>query len=189
MSTTTSASSSSAARESCSGIYEMTSSLASVVGKALMVGPLSFWGLNVPRAIPRTDGPRGSTEADALENFGADAATTVMSGSHHGARTHGSNSAAWVEGTSPAVAVFSAGRSFRHPQCSVVDRFLDVVVDATSHPMQCGDTKRYRPVRTTRKAVYMTEVNGAVVITSSGKSPMSLFCTRSVGCDVSIAHR
>lgn len=135
-----------------------------------------------------TGDAEGETENQARLNFDGNVKTTVLSGSHHGARTHGSNSPRWAETTAREVVVFSAGRKFDHPQCDAVGRFESSVADTDRHPTQFGEGSAYQPVRNTRQAIYMTEINGTIIVTSDGTSPLSLFCNDSDGCDVQIAH-
>lgn len=135
-----------------------------------------------------TGDAEGETENQARLNSDGNVKTTVLSGSHHGARTHGSNSRRWPETTAREVVVFSAGRKFGHPQCDAVGRFESSVADTDRHPTQFGEGSAYQPVRNTRQAIYMTEINGTIIVTSDGTSPLSLFCNDSDGCDVQIAH-
>ena len=135
-----------------------------------------------------TGDAEGSTERVARQNFDNAVKTTVLSGSHHGARTRSSNSASWATRTAPEVTVFSAGRRFGHPQCDAVERYRNSLGSATQHPAQCGESSVYQPVFLTDSAQYMTEINGRVIVTSSGNSPLSLFCTGSTGCEAQITH-
>jgi hypothetical protein len=43
----------------------------------------------------------GSTEAQAIANFDGNVKTTVLTASHHGANTNGSNGTDWISATSP----------------------------------------------------------------------------------------
>ncbi len=135
-----------------------------------------------------TGDAEGRTERQARDNFDGNVKTTVLSGSHHGARTHSSNSVSWAAATSPEVVIFSAGRRFGHPQCNAVNRYTASLADTLEHPTQCGEGTTYQPVQDSTRAVYMTEVNGRIVVTSDGQSPLSLFCTRFEGCPTQIPH-
>ncbi|MCG8468960.1 MAG: hypothetical protein MJB57_12275 [Gemmatimonadetes bacterium] len=135
-----------------------------------------------------TGDAEGPTEDDSRANFNNLVKTTVLTGSHHGASTHRSNGQVWADSTAPDVVIFSAGRRFRHPRCDAVERFERTLAQAAEHPMQCGTSRRYRPRRNTRLAKYLTEVNGRIVVTSNGRSPLSPFCTGSIGCNTTIAH-
>jgi beta-lactamase superfamily II metal-dependent hydrolase len=135
-----------------------------------------------------TGDAEGDTEQQVRDNYDDNVKATVMTGSHHGARTHGSNGAGWAQATSPALVIFSAGRSFGHPQCDAVRRFEGIVTRVASHPTQCGRGSHYDPVRATTAGVYVTELNGRIVLTSNGRSPFRLFCTGAAGCDAQISH-
>lgn len=135
-----------------------------------------------------TGDAEGTTETKARRNFDGMVKTTVLSGSHHGARTHRSNSRTWAEATAAEVLIFSAGRQFGHPQCDAIGRFIASLAPAPAHPAQCGESFDYQPMFETDLAQYMTEINGRIVITSNGRSPLSLFCTGSQGCDTQISH-
>ncbi len=135
-----------------------------------------------------TGDAEGTTERAARENLDGAVKTTVLSGSHHGARTHSSNSQTWVNATAPEIVIFSAGRKFGHPQCDAVERFEASLAQATEHPAQCGEGSDYEPEFDTGLAQYMTEINGRIVITSNGQSPLFLICTGSKGCETQISH-
>ncbi len=128
-----------------------------------------------------------TTEQAAILNFGGDVKATVLSGSHHGARTHGSNSVGWAHATDPEVVIFSAGTKFKHPRCEATRRYEDALSRAARHPAQCGANGGYRSYNTSL-AEYMTEVNGAIIVTSSGSSPLALNCSRSESCASTINH-
>jgi hypothetical protein len=55
------------------------------------------------------------------------------------------------------------------------------------HEVRCGSSTAYTTSRTNR-AHDVTEVNGAIIITSTGRSPLTVNCTRSVECGVTIGH-
>lgn len=129
-----------------------------------------------------TGDAEGTTEAQAIANFPDGVRATVLTGCHHGASTHQSNSATWAAATLPVVTVFSAGRKFFHPRCAAVRRFDDSTANAREHPSQCGNSGAYEAVRRTDRAEYMTEVVGAVIVTTNGKSPLLVHCTRDAEC-------
>ena len=54
--------------------------------------------------------------------------------------------------------------------------------------MQCGTSVTYSERRqfNTRRAEYVTEVSGRIVVTTDGTSPLGLHCERGAGCDVEI---
>jgi beta-lactamase superfamily II metal-dependent hydrolase len=128
----------------------------------------------------------GTTEAQAIANFGGNVKSTVLTASHHGANTEGSNSTTWISDTSPEIVVYSAGTMFRHPTCAAMDRFTSVA-ETQRHSTRCGVPERYRRRRTT-EAHFDTFTNGAVIVTSSGRSPVTVNCSRSQECGVKIAH-
>jgi hypothetical protein len=86
----------------------------------------------------------------------------------------------------PEVLISSAGNRFFHPRCAATNRFTSLATTKT-HDVRCGSSSAYTSSRTNR-AHYVTEVNGAVIVTSNGRSPMTVNCTRSVECGVKIAH-
>ena len=130
----------------------------------------------------------GRTEENARVNFDGNVKTTVLSGSHHGARTHRSNSVTWAQATAPEVVVFSAGEKFGHPQCDAVERFLPLAAETISHATRCGEGPEYESPITTNKAIFMTEVSGTITVTSDGTSPLSLSCEGLEACSTTIAH-
>jgi competence protein ComEC len=133
-----------------------------------------------------TGDAEGSTEARAITNFGTNVKATVMTSSHHGASTHASNSQDWATMTAPDVLISSAGDKFFHPRCDSVNRFTTLAT-TREHSVRCGSSTAYTSSRTTR-AHYVTEVNGTVIVTSNGRSPLSVHCSRSSECGVTIAH-
>lgn len=140
-------------------------------------------------SVTFTGDAEGDTERSARSNFEEAVQTTVLSGSHHGSSSHGSNGSGWAEASFPDVVVFSAGRKFGHPRCNVVSRFVESLSPASPHPVRCGlNNTRYRSTQISTRAEYMTEFNGRIVITSDGRSPLLLHCTGSRGCSTEIAH-
>lgn len=131
-----------------------------------------------------TGDAEGVTERQAIANFPDALKTTVMTSSHHGARTHGSNSAEWAAATSPEVLISSAGSRYRHPTCTAVQRFTSLTT-TTEHEVRCGAPSGYVTSRTDR-AHYVTAVSGTIIVTSNGRSPLMLNCTRSNECGVRI---
>ena len=124
----------------------------------------------------------GATENQAIKNYDGDVRATVLSGSHHGAATGGSNSEDWAEATAPMVTVFSAGDRYYHPRCAAVDAYREYLAQANDHPARCGVSGAYRPKYRTRQAEYMTEINGTVMVTSDGGNGLDVHCTRTPGC-------
>lgn len=135
----------------------------------------------------------GTTEQQASDNFEQNVKVTVMTGSHHGARTKGSNGVNWASNTAPDVMVYSAGEKFSHPTCAAVQQYK-TVTQTTEHPARCGlgrdpvtKQEKYQIYRT-RRAEYMTKAVGAIIITSNGHSPLTLHCSKSNECGVKIPH-
>jgi competence protein ComEC len=133
-----------------------------------------------------TGDAEGVTERQAIANFPDGLRTTVMTSSHHGAATHGSNSRDWVEATEPAVLISSAGSLHFHPRCEAVERFTSLTT-TKRHDVRCGTSGNYVTSRTDR-AHYVTAVSGTVIVTSNGRSPLTVNCTGSVECGVKIDH-
>lgn len=134
-----------------------------------------------------TGDAEGETEAQAINNFDSALKATIITARHHGASTFASNSQDWATAMAPEVLISSAGNRFFHPRCAVTIRFNSLATTKT-HDVRCGSSSAYKASRTNR-AHYVTEVNGAaVIVTSNGRSPVTVNCTRSVECGVKIAH-
>jgi beta-lactamase superfamily II metal-dependent hydrolase len=140
-----------------------------------------------------TGDAEGTTERQASQNYGDAIKATVLSGSHHGASTHDSNGEGegndWETDVSPEIMVYSSGHNYGHPRCSVTDNYHSTLATVPSHPMDCGednDDNTASPFNTTR-AEYATEVNGTIVITTDGNSPLSIYCSRTASCNTVIA--
>lgn len=134
----------------------------------------------------------GITQETALANAEAAGApllgTAIVMGSHHGARTAGSNDAAWADALQSPIAAFSASvdASFRHPQCEVVGRY-DRHATRVGQPyaVKCG-VGRKRTQRVARGRILSTYGNGhiRVRITPSG---MTVYCvTMTAACDAQL---
>jgi beta-lactamase superfamily II metal-dependent hydrolase len=135
-----------------------------------------------------TGDAEGITEAQADANFDGDIKTTVLSASHHGSSTHGSNGSHWVDATDPEIVVFSSGPLFGHPRCDVVARYDAKLSPAPPHPVHCGDNTGFRHEGDSRLAKYVTATNGLIVITSDGSAPAELFCDGQADCTAGIQH-
>jgi beta-lactamase superfamily II metal-dependent hydrolase len=135
-----------------------------------------------------TGDAEGITENQADANYDGNVKTTALSASHHGASTHGSNGAEWIDATDPEIVVFSSGPRFGHPRCNVVARFDDVLAPAPAHPTHCGDNSGFRRDNNTQFANYVTATNGLVVITSDGSPPATVFCDGQTNCSAEIEH-
>lgn len=72
----------------------------------------------------------GISEKSAMKNFGAlldD--VSLLTASHHGARSKGSNHDAWTDKLSPRVILYSSGTSHGHPNKSISERYHDDIDD------------------------------------------------------------
>lgn len=134
-----------------------------------------------------TGDAEGSTERDIRENWFGAVKTTVLAGSHHGSRTHQSNSAAWADTTAPNMTVFSAGTKFHHPRCEAVSRYRSHLSATPEHRARCGKSAEYDSYRTTQ-AEFMTEANGTIVVTTNGNSPMQVHCNTTGCAAIAITH-
>jgi len=124
----------------------------------------------------------GDTEAQAIENYDGDVRATVLSGSHHGASSHESNSDEWAKATAPKLTVFSAGNRFYHPRCEAVAVYREHLATTNGHSFRCGVSGAYRPEHQTRRAEYVTEINGTVMVTSDGGNGLDVHCSTTPGC-------
>jgi beta-lactamase superfamily II metal-dependent hydrolase len=135
-----------------------------------------------------TGDAEGGTEASAIQNFSSNVKATLLTGSHHGADTHASNSSAWAQATLPTVMIYTAGTKFGHPRCATKDRLSGTLATTDPHKAICGTSndnfKRY----TSRRAEYMTRANGTITVTTSGRSPLNVKCEIGPGCDASIPY-
>jgi len=123
------------------------------------------------------------TQESVMQNFPG-LQTTVLTGSHHGASTHGSNHEEWGLFARPRVAVFSSGTSFKHPKCASVSAYHWNLADANPHEFWCGLDRtgsNYTPPFTIEHAEYVTERNGRIVITSDGTTH-EIECSLSAAC-------
>lgn len=134
-----------------------------------------------------TGDAEGSTEDQIRANYEPDVQTTVLTGSHHGAQTHRSNSVEWVAATKPNVVVYNSGHKYGHPKCQAVKRYQDILADAPEHEAAC-DTAPGSKGFLSSKAEYMTERSGNVVITSGGRSPLWVDCSLMPECHAAIEH-
>lgn len=145
-----------------------------------------------------TGDAEGVTESQAIVNYDAAVKATVLSGSHHGADTMGSNGSTrnisadaashWPENVLPTVAVYSHGLKFGHPRCAIVRNYHPSLARVPNHPFHCGDHNddNTPAPRQTTFAEYSTEASGAVTVTTDGSSPLSVHCGGPVGCATKI---
>lgn len=127
------------------------------------------------------------TEQLALHNArtaGVDlAGAAFLFGSHHGARTHGSNGVEWIRATSPRFAVFSSnlGGGHGHPTCDVVQRFDDeadaAMADAPRGGMSVRCDRSSSP-QTFRNRFLVTEATGDITIRVAEDRPPQLGCAK-----------
>ncbi len=139
-------------------------------------------------AIFPGDAP-GITEDKARANFAGALKATVLAGSHHGASSHNSNDQDWADATAPEVVVYSSGTRHGHPRCDAVGSYNNHLATVSSHPTHCNDTSTYsaRQISDTARAEYVTDVQGTVVVSTSGQSPLTLTCDGATGCNEQIA--
>ena len=135
-----------------------------------------------------TGDAEGITEEQADANYAGNVKTTVLSASHHGASSHGSNDPDWIDSTEPEIVIFSTGPRFGHPRCNVVERYEDTLAMAPAHPTHCGDNSGFRRESASQLAKYVTATNGLIVITSDGTAPVELFCDGQSNCTAEIEH-
>lgn len=124
----------------------------------------------------------GATERAAITNFDGDLRTAVLTASHHGAYSKGSNSRRWAAATRPAVVIYSAGTLHGHPRCVARDRLRGTLAKAPAHNGICGKSSDVDDRFRTEHAEYMTRVNGAITVTTDGESPLRLDCEIGPGC-------
>lgn len=135
-----------------------------------------------------TGDAEGITEGQADTNYDGNVKTTVLSASHHGASSHGSNGSDWIDATDPEIVIFSSGPRFEHPRCNVVARYEQELAVAPPHPTHCGDNNGFKRENASRLAKYVTATNGLIVITSDGTAPAELFCDGQTNCNAEIDH-
>ncbi len=133
----------------------------------------------------------GVTEAQAMSNYSNALDTTVLTGSHHGSHTNGSNgtdvvSSNWASATQPEIMVYQSGIEFGHPRCNITDSYDGRTVTTSNHPFHCGkhdgvmpDVARDEP---TVEAKYATEKNGTIVITTDGVTSAQVACDLTPAC-------
>ncbi len=129
----------------------------------------------------------GETEDRIRANYHPDVQATVLTGSHHGSRSHRSNSREWANSVRPLVTVYQSGYAFGHPKCDAVERYRPHLATVPDHPAQCDSEENTTPF-VTDEAEYMTEAVGTVVITSGGTSPLDITCLNAPECAAAINH-
>lgn len=128
------------------------------------------------------DATDATQESAVANNGGEPFKVAVLTGSHHGATTHGSNNAAWAASTNPLVLVFSAGTKYHHPSCDAARAYeaRGSLLQAVAHDFQCGDASGYQRSQP-RVAAYDTETDGVITVTSDGEI-MDVSCSLNTGC-------
>lgn len=125
------------------------------------------------------DATKATQDSVIANNNGQPLPLAVLTGSHHGADTKGSNNNAWASATTPKIVVFSAGTQPRylHPRCKSANVYTSSLLSTVLHDFQCGENRGFSSY-STPLAVYNTESVGTVVITTDGNT-MSINCSRS----------
>lgn len=105
----------------------------------------------------------------------------LLTASHHGSERHGSNNAAWAEATRPGIIIYSSGKHYGHPHCAAVGNFwrTNSLYRANEHAASCGDDER---AFTSRKAEYVTDDNGSILVASDGQGRIGVTCKRGGNC-------
>jgi competence protein ComEC len=145
-----------------------------------------------------TGDAEASTERAAIDNYDGAVKATVLTGSHHGADTEGSNGSSkdvsvnnrsrWPAATVPEVVIYSHGRKFGHPRCTITENYRSSLETVPDHPMHCGNSTgdNVPAPLSTPDAEYSTETNGTITVTTDGTSPLSIRCGGVVGCAAEI---
>lgn len=150
------------------------------------------WGTS---SIIITGDAEGSTEQRAIDNAAAQETgktdTSLLLGSHHGARTHGSNGQAWLETTRPRAVAYSArlASSYHHPQCEVVQRasqFADPLTEAFD--FSCGIGNADVSFHRVSARLLSTHINGHVLVQYSDASVRYLCQRMSPACDETLSE-
>ncbi|AVP98896.1 hypothetical protein C7S18_17680 [Ahniella affigens] len=90
------------------------------------------------------------------------AGTRVITGAHHGAVSHGSNSQIWADANQASLVMFSSGTRFMHPRCPAVGVYWPYLfTDAAPHQFQCGNNGQWQVVNT-QNAAFVTNNNGLI---------------------------
>ena len=111
---------------------------------------------------------------------------TVVTGSHHGARSHGSNHKNWIDRIRAKAVVYTSGFKYGHPKCTAVKRFRQYLANVPPHEFTC-DAAEDKDYETSSLAEYETEVLGDISITTNGLSPFRIdYSVRN--CSSYIAH-
>ncbi len=137
-----------------------------------------------------TGDAEGQTEQQAIDNAAARAlpldSTTLLLGSHHGAKTAGSNGSPWLEATRPQAVAYSArlASSYHHPQCDAIERALGTVgAVATAFEFTCGVGNAGTDRRSVKHRLLSTHINGHILARMGRTSTVYLCEKMSPACD------
>jgi beta-lactamase superfamily II metal-dependent hydrolase len=123
------------------------------------------------------------TEAAVLDNFKDLKPVTIISGSHHGAKSHGSNGVHWVKKVNPNIVVFSANSAntrFGHPRREVVERYVahsSRLLKTFPRSTTCGVGENKKEQCEHAKAIFSTYDQGNITIETDGVN-YSLQCSK-----------
>ena len=137
----------------------------------------------------------GSTERQAIENYKVNDIFSLdidlLSASHHGDISFGNNgisyqgkSSNWHIITKPKMVVHSAGTKHGNPKCKSVKQYANSLKVTDPHFIRCADGHG-KPYKTyiTPKAQYVTEMNGAIIVTTDGEREANVLCTGTYPCN------
>lgn len=131
-----------------------------------------------------TGDAEGITERAAMRSYGDRIRNvTVLTSSHHGARTKGSNHQNWITTLDPQIVVYSSGETHGHPNRSVAERFrtsIDEGVAEHAFWTATSNSSPYQDEETTR-GEYVTRKNGRILIKTDGEE-FSIECSLEDDC-------
>lgn len=80
--------------------------------------------------------------------------------------------------------VHSAGTKHGNPKCKSVKQYANSLKVTDPHFIRCADGHG-KPYKTyiTRKAQYVTEMNGAIIVTTDGEREANVLCTGTYPCN------
>jgi hypothetical protein len=121
----------------------------------------------------------GPTQTQARANLLALGITPpfpVITGSHHGSDTEGSNSLGWAKFAKPDGIIFSAGDIYGHPRCAATEVYEPFLEASAEHPTRCGEAGGGWRNGTTTLREYVTSVLGNVVVDFDETGAYSVVC-------------
>lgn len=155
--------------------YVMTVNVGTTTNSQSLVARVQYNAFS----ITFTGDATGATQRSVVSNFlPSFVPTVILTGSHHGASTDGSNDAAWAQASQPKVTVFSSGTSYYHPRCEAVAVYERYLQPMPVHPIWCGTSTGYYPPFNVGLGEYVTEINGIVMVVTDG-SAFGVACSRS----------